>query len=133
MILLPRYTVAEDFGIVAHSFGKEEFDRHVMIFKEDNVPCEAEMLALRRREPYDPSTSTEPAAETNEKDQDNDGVPQKTRKGRNTSPPEYLQKYQKQLGGLQFAKDAAIKAQAENRSYGFGKLQYLQMYSKCML
>ncbi|CAL8113250.1 unnamed protein product [Orchesella dallaii] len=115
------YTMVEDAGLAAHSFGREELDRHVIIFKENDVPCEAEMLALRRGEAYLPPSDGDSIAEgepheSSEKDED---APQKTRRNRNAPPPEYLQKYQKHLGGMQFAKEDAIKAQADNRSYGF--------------
>lgn len=34
--------------------------------------------------------------------------------------PEYLQKYEKHLGGLEVAKDAAQSTESPNRTYGFG-------------
>lgn len=37
--------------------------------------------------------------------------------------PEYLQKYEKHLGGLEVAKDAAQSTHAANRTYGFGNSQ----------
>jgi len=115
------YTMVEDAGLTAHSFGREELDRHVMVFKEKDVPYEAEMLALRRGEAYVPPSDSDSGAaeEPHESDDKDEEVPQKTRRNRNAPPPEYLQKYQKHLGGMQFAKESAIKAQADNRSYGF--------------
>ncbi|ODM91175.1 Sperm-associated antigen 7 [Orchesella cincta] len=113
------YTMAEDAGLTAHSFGREELDRHVMVFKENHVPCDAEMSALRRGEVYVRPLDGEVGAVEEQDSGDDDDVPQKTRRSRNAPPPEYLQKYQKHLGGMQFAKEDAIKAQADNRSYGF--------------
>ncbi len=90
-----------------------------MVFKEDHVPCDAEMQALRRREAYDPTVQGEDSTVGEQEDEED--VPQKTRRNRNANPPEYLQKYQKQLAGGQFSKEAATKTQDDNRSYGFGK------------
>lgn len=89
-----------------------------MVFKEEDVPCDAEMQALRRREPYDPTVQGGNSAVGEQEDEED--VPQKTRRNRSANPPEYLQKYQKQLGGMDFAKESATKAQDDNRSYGFG-------------
>lgn len=89
-----------------------------MVFKEGHGPCEAEMCCLRKGEPYIPMSN-----EITDETEQAETVPQKTRRNRNAPPPEYLKKYEKQLGTLEFTKESAVKAQAENRSYGFGKIE----------
>lgn len=117
-----RYSIIEDAeaGLVAHSFGREEAERHVMVFKEGDVPCDSEMFALKRGEPYVPaSTSEGPEDDSSVKEEED--TPKKLRRNKNAPPPDYLQKYQKHLGQLKFDKEAAVKAQADsNRSYGCG-------------
>lgn len=42
-----RHEIAEDAGLLAHSFGEEEVDRYIMIFKKDCPPSDDELNALR--------------------------------------------------------------------------------------
>ncbi|CAG7833404.1 unnamed protein product [Allacma fusca] len=115
------HDMAETAGLVALSFGQEEIDRHVILFKGHTAPCEDEVIAMRRGEVYDPDAKKLAPSD----DQQDDAAPSeeptkgKPRRGRHDeSKPEYLQKYEKHLGGLAVAKDAA-RATGTNRSYGF--------------
>ena len=109
--------MAETAGLVALSFGQEEVDRHVILFKQHTAPCEDEIMAMRRGEVYDPNAKNEDERAAEEEE------PQpksKQRRARQIEKPEYLAKYEKHLGGLQVAKDAARSTET-NRAYGFGK------------
>jgi len=46
-ILFIRHEIAEDAGMLAYSFGEEEVDRYIMVFKKDNPPSDDELNALR--------------------------------------------------------------------------------------
>lgn len=48
------HDVIDIAGLTAFSFGIEDVDRHVVVYKKDSVPNEDELLALRRGEVYDP-------------------------------------------------------------------------------
>jgi hypothetical protein len=96
------------------------------------MPSEPELVALRRGEIYDPSKECqtddhpdEPGASTGD---DFDGknnctmTPPQGRKRKQNEQPEYLQKYEKHLGGsLDVGKDTAQSTKTSNRTYGNGK------------
>ena len=42
------HDVAEVAGLVAHSFGQEDVDRHVVLWKKEFTPCEDEINALKQ-------------------------------------------------------------------------------------
>ncbi|RWS10071.1 Sperm-associated antigen 7-like protein [Dinothrombium tinctorium] len=48
------HDVAEIAGLPAFSFGLEDVDRHVVVYKIETVPSDEELAALRRGEEYDP-------------------------------------------------------------------------------
>jgi len=105
------HDIAESASLVALSFGEDEVDRHVIVFRQHTVPTEPELVAMRRNEVYIPP----PAEDSNHEDEPEEVIPTGTKK---KLQPEYLQKYQKHLGGLAVAKDAA-KTTVVQRSYGF--------------
>lgn len=49
-----RHDVAEIAGIAAFSFGEEEIDRAVTLYKKEFAPCDEELAALRRGDEWDP-------------------------------------------------------------------------------
>lgn len=49
-----RHDVAEIAGVAAFSFGEEEVDRAVTLYKKEFAPCDEELSALRRGEEWDP-------------------------------------------------------------------------------
>jgi len=87
---LCRHDIAETASLVALSFGEEEVDRHVIVFRQHTVPNEPELAAMRRNEPY------VPAPEEDEEEGEERRASTKTKK--KSEPAEYLQKYQKHLG-----------------------------------
>jgi len=109
------YSVLEKFNIklVCQSFGKEEVDRHMVIFKPNSVPCDAEIFAMKRGDVYNPETDNVA------QDVVEEAVNAVTsRKSSKKEIPEYLQKYEKHFGGLEVAKDAA-RSTKTTRTYGF--------------
>lgn len=48
------HDVAEVAGLIAHSFGEEDIDRHVVLWKKEFTPCEDEINALKQGKEWDP-------------------------------------------------------------------------------
>ena len=48
------HDVSEVAGLVSHSFGEEEVDRHIQVWKKEFSPCDNELATLRRGEEWDP-------------------------------------------------------------------------------
>lgn len=48
------HDVAEVAGLTSHSFGEEDVDRYIMLFKKEHPPSEEELEALRSGKEYDP-------------------------------------------------------------------------------
>jgi len=95
-------------------------DRHVVLFKEE--PIDAELLAMRRGDDFDPLE--EPADDEEPSEEDSLQRKRKRRGGGAPGGEKYLEKYEKHLGGsLSVAKDAAMSTKAESsKAYGFGWL-----------
>ncbi|KAK3740264.1 hypothetical protein QZH41_017830, partial [Actinostola sp. cb2023] len=51
------HDVAEVAGLTTFSFGEEEVDRYVMLFKKEFPPPDEELEAYRNGEEYDPETA----------------------------------------------------------------------------
>jgi len=106
------HEIAEQYELVVHSFGDEEIDRHVVIFKAEHAPGEAELNCLKKGEVYVPKSDSdlnEVSAEVEELT--------KPDKKKRQAQPEYLQKYEKHFRGLDVAKAGAKKTET-SRSYG---------------
>jgi len=48
------HDVAEIAGLTTHSFGEEDVDRYIQVWKKEFSPCEGELNSLRKGEEYDP-------------------------------------------------------------------------------
>merc|ERR1711997_1290178 len=57
------HDVSEIAGLSTHSFGEEEVDRHIQVWKKEFSPCEGELAAIRRGEVWDPIAARKKAAE----------------------------------------------------------------------
>lgn len=58
------HDVAEVAGLVAHSFGQEDVDRHLVVWKKEFSPCDAELDCLKRGiQDFDPETFAKTQAE----------------------------------------------------------------------
>lgn len=47
-----RHDVAEVAGMTAYSFGEEDVDRHIIVFKREYPPTEDELATLRNGEEW---------------------------------------------------------------------------------
>ncbi|XP_041377700.1 sperm-associated antigen 7-like [Gigantopelta aegis] len=108
------HDIADVAGLTSFSFGIEEEDRYVMIWKKEFCPGDDELNAYKRGEAWDPEKAKE-AARQKELDDRLDAE----QKNAGTAVPasNYRDKY-KHLIGEDAAKDAAKNMKA-NKSYGF--------------
>jgi len=108
------HEVAEVAGLTSFSFGQEEEDRYVLMYKKEFAPSDEELLAYRKGEEYDPEK-----AKQLEKLKEIESLEEKDRQKSLKEAPaaNYRDKY-KHLIGEDAAKDAA-KSMVSNTSYGF--------------
>ncbi|XP_014777617.1 sperm-associated antigen 7 [Octopus bimaculoides] len=109
------HEVADVAGLTSFSFGLEEQDRYVMLWKKEFTPSDEEVLAYRRGEEWDPEKAKEIAKQKEAELQ----LEAESSKSKIVSNPthNYKDKY-KHLIGEEAAKDAAKQTTA-NKSYGF--------------
>lgn len=115
------HEIAEDAGMLAHSFGEEEVDRYIMIFKKDFPPTEDELNALRNGQEWNDDVAKRLLAQR-EQDKIEEMLDEQKRmiqKRTNQDKPKYNYKEKFQhLVGLEAAEQAARKTET-NKSYGF--------------
>lgn len=107
------HEVAEVAGLASFSFGQEEIDRCVIVWKKEFAPSDEEFAALRAGEEWDPERA---ARLRDEKDAEVAAQTSGKRK-LDAVPSSYHKKYEHLLG-KEAAKDAA-RATDANKSYGF--------------
>ena len=109
-----RHDICEIAGLTAHSFGVEDVDRHVIVYKSTAIPCEDELNCLRRGEVYDPIKvkAEKEAAEQEEKERISRS------KSKVIPASNYQEKYE-HLIGRESGKESA-QATIVNKSFGFG-------------
>lgn len=109
------HDVVEIAGLTSFSFGEEEENRYVMIFKKEFAPSDEELEAYRKGEEWDPQKAQErrrlKELEQKEAEAAAINAPVKVRPSSN-----YKDKYS-HLFGTVAAKDAAHTLEA-NRAYG---------------
>ncbi|KAK3105210.1 hypothetical protein FSP39_019899 [Pinctada imbricata] len=111
------HEVADVAGLTSFSFGLEEQDRYVMLWKKEFAPQDDELNAYKRGEEWDPEKAKETARQ-NEQDRLQAEEDAKLSKNQTLKPASnYKDKY-RHLIGDDAAKDAARQTTA-NRSYGF--------------
>eukprot|EP00096_Caligus_rogercresseyi_P005588 TRINITY_DN2149_c0_g1_i2.p1 TRINITY_DN2149_c0_g1~~TRINITY_DN2149_c0_g1_i2.p1 ORF type:complete len:250 (+),score=108.50 TRINITY_DN2149_c0_g1_i2:41-751(+) len=112
--------ICEVAGLSAYSFGEEEVDRHVVMWKQEFLPSEEELACRRRGEKYDPkeiarrkelAKEEEKAAAAAEKDKE---IESSSKVSRKTPAPSatYLNKFK---GLLDTNSPEAVNAK---KSYG---------------
>lgn len=111
------HEVADVAGLTSFSFGQEEDDRYVMLWKKEFAPSDEELLAYRRGEVWDPEKAKELAAKQKEIDSETESKYLKRKLSEVGPSHNYKEKY-KHLIGEDAAKDAAKQTMA-NKSYGF--------------
>lgn len=107
------HEVTEVAGLTSFSFGEEDIDRHIVVWKKEFAPCDAELNALRNDQEWDPEKAKLASAEKQEARQ----ATTKRKHHGATVPDGYHRKYEHLLG-KESAKDAA-RATSANKSYGF--------------
>lgn len=108
------HDVAEIAGLATYSFGEEEVDRHIQIWKKEFSPCEGELAAIRKGEIWDPIAARKKAAEDEWKEK---LEIERARTANKIQPKtNYHQKYE-HLIGKEAALDAARKTET-NKQYG---------------
>jgi len=110
------HEVADIAGLASFSFGQEEVDRCVIVWKKEFAPSDEEFAALRAGEEWDPEKARLKAAEKEALEAEAASQPKHKRK-LDPVPADYHQKYEHILG-KDSAKDAAHITSA-NKSYGF--------------
>ncbi|KAJ8320074.1 hypothetical protein KUTeg_001661 [Tegillarca granosa] len=110
------HEVADVAGLTSFSFGEEEEDRYVMLWKKEFAPCDEELLAYRKGEQWDPEKAKE-LAKQKELALLQDEADARSKPTTIIPATNYKDKY-KHLIGEDAAKDAAKQTMA-NRSYGF--------------
>ncbi|KAF5283550.1 hypothetical protein FQR65_LT13843 [Abscondita terminalis] len=110
------HDVAEAGGFLTYAFGTDGVDRYVRVYRKDNPPCEDELAARRRGEPWDDAIKQnlleQREREKVEKREESKRKPEKFVPNSN-----YKDKYAHLIGH-----DAALKAARKtetNKSYGF--------------
>jgi hypothetical protein len=108
------HDVAEIAGLATYSFGEEEVDRHIRIWKKEFAPCERELAAIRRGEIWDPIAARKKAAE----EEWNQKLEIERARTANKIQPKsnYHQKYE-HLIGSESALEGARKTET-NKQYG---------------
>lgn len=109
------HEVADIASLTSFSFGQEEVDRYVMVWKKEFAPCDEELLAYRREEEWDPEKAKQLAARRALEQLEADSA--KSHKLKAEPSSNYREKY-KHLIGDTAAKDAAQSTKT-TRSYGF--------------
>lgn len=103
------HEIAETAGLSAFSFGEEDIDRHVVVYKKEFTPCQEELSAYRRGLEWKPKLVEEES--TPEVDQ----LP--SSKSESAAVAHYSTKYDRLFGNEQVKE--ATKVTQINRKYGF--------------
>ncbi|XP_005110156.1 sperm-associated antigen 7 homolog [Aplysia californica] len=109
------HEVSEVAGLTSFSFGHEEEDRYVLMWKKEFAPSDEELLAYRRGEEWDPEKAKE--MEKLKEIQSKEEEESRKQSLKETPASNYRDKY-KHLIGDEAAKDAA-REMVSNSSYGF--------------
>ncbi|KAM7298019.1 sperm-associated antigen 7 homolog [Ixodes scapularis] len=110
------HDVADIAGLTAFSFGEEEVDRYVMVFKKEFAPLDDELAAYRKGEEWDPEKAK---AVARQKELAAAALAEQDKESSRGSTPQtdYHEKYEKLLG-RESGKDAA-KITTPNKQFGF--------------
>lgn len=108
------HDAAEIAGLTSFTFGEEDIDRHIQIWKKEFSPCDGELAALRRGEQWDPLKERQLKEEAEWKEK----LELERARTMNKVQPRtnYKEKYE-HLIGKEAALDAARKTET-NKQYG---------------
>ncbi|XP_062505604.1 sperm-associated antigen 7 homolog [Corticium candelabrum] len=113
------HDVADVAGLTSFSFGDEDIDRYIMLFKKEHLPSDEELEALRSGKEYDPSLKVSQAFDAAT---DLDESPQQQTKRHKSGDDQsvsshYHDKYKSILGDKS-AKGAAVIT-TPNKAFGY--------------
>jgi len=109
------HDVSEVAGLVSHSFGEEDVDRHIQVWKKEFSPCENELATLRRGEEWDPVRFQQ---EREQREWREKLEAERSRALNKVAPKtNYKDKYE-HLIGKEAAVDAARKTEGVQASFG---------------
>lgn len=111
------HDIIDSFGesLVSHSFGIEDIDRHVVVYKKQYLPCEDELNCLKKGISYDPEQIEEERKRKSMEEMESNKRTKKTRHEETNS--NYKDKYSHLIGSQ--AGLSAATATVANKSYGF--------------
>lgn len=110
------HEVAESKGLITYAFGTDGVDRYVRVYRKENPPCEDELAARRRGEPWNEQIKQD--LEDRRRQEKIDEELEARRKPQKIIPnSNYKDKYA-HLIGQEAALDAAKKTET-NKQYGF--------------
>jgi len=108
------HDVADVAGLVGYSFGEEDVDRYMQVWKKEFAPCEGELSALRRGEEWDPVRYKQLKEEEEWKSKLEE---ERSRQKNKIIPKTNYQAKYEHLIGKEAALGAARKTEA-NKTYG---------------
>lgn len=113
------HDVAEIAGLTTFSFGEDEVDRYVMLFKKEFPPSDEELEAYRNGQEFDPE-SAEKLKEASENNVDGPSQETQCRSSKisKQAPSTFYKDKYRHLLGTDSGKDAA-KATKSNSAYGY--------------
>ncbi|XP_013782782.1 sperm-associated antigen 7 homolog [Limulus polyphemus] len=109
------HDAADIAGLTAFSFGEEEVDRYVMLFKKEFAPSEDELQAYRRGEDWNPEKAKEVAKQ---KERAKKEAEEDEKRSKEQAVYSRYQKRNEKRLGKEAAKDAE-KIIFTNRQFGF--------------
>ncbi|KAK4879587.1 hypothetical protein RN001_007733 [Aquatica leii] len=110
------HDVAEAAGFLTYAFGTDGVDRYVRVYRKENPPCEDELAARRRGEPWN-DTVKQNLLQQREQEKIEKEIELKRKPEKFVPTSNYKDKYAHLIGH-----DAALKAARKtetNKSYGF--------------
>ncbi|XP_018562649.1 sperm-associated antigen 7 [Anoplophora glabripennis] len=110
------HEAAESNGLLSYAFGCDGVDRYVRVYNKSNPPCEDELAARRRGEPWNEQVKQQLLEKRQQEKQEQVETGRKKNK-KFTPNSNYKDKYA-HLIGQDAALDAAKKTET-NKSYGF--------------
>lgn len=110
---------------MTYTFGEEDVDRYIMIFKREHAPSEDQLYILRRGEEWNEEVAKKLKEERGRKAKEAAEYEKSKNKKEKFVPNSYYKDKYQHLIGKEAALEAARKTEA-NSSYGCGKCK--QMY-----
>ncbi|EFA03121.1 sperm-associated antigen 7 [Tribolium castaneum] len=110
------HEAAESAGLLSYAFGNDGVDRYVRVYRKENAPCEDELAARRRGDPWNEQIRQQ-LIEKRKMEKIEEVAATKRKPEKFTPHSNYRDKYA-HLIGQEAALEAAKKTET-NKSYGF--------------